>query len=129
MVMSMVCDGVGITDARGRYRLIAGRSGAMDIIVMLSLSVLVAALGVGLGIVLGRYVWPPKSLIGAEALAAAQTEAARREQECKSLRTRADELTAQCGAAIQQAKTSGEEVARLTERVASLTRQIEEQGN
>jgi predicted nucleic acid-binding Zn-ribbon protein len=44
-----------------------------------------------------------------------------------TLRSRADQLDAEHKAASDKARTAGEEVARLTERVAGLTKQNEEQ--
>jgi DNA recombination protein RmuC len=62
------------------------------------------------------------------ALLAAQMEAAKLEQECRSLRAQAEQLEAERTARIAELRRSGEEAARLTERVDSLTRQAGEQG-
>ena len=95
----------------------------MDIIVLITIGVLAAALG----IVLGRYVWPALRASDRDALATAQTEVARLNQEGIALRSRADQLDAERRDAAGEARTAGEEVARLTERVAGLAKQNEEQ--
>lgn len=97
----------------------------MDILALTIIGVLAAALGT----VLGRYVWPAIRGSDPAALSAAQTEAARLTQECNSLRSRADQLNADHKLALEASKKAGEEVARLTERVAGLTKQTEEQTN
>jgi DNA recombination protein RmuC len=79
-----------------------------------------------LGIALGRYVWPAVRASDRDALAKAQTEVARLDQECIALRSRTDQLDAEHKAADGEAKRAGEEVARLTERVAGLTKRVEE---
>ena len=94
----------------------------MDAIVLIIIGVLAAALGV----VLGRYVWPAIRASDRAALATAQTELARLNQEGIALRSRADQLDAERKAADDEARTAGQEVARLTERVAGFTKQIEE---
>ncbi len=101
----------------------------MDPQTLIGLSLLFAALGIGLGLVLGRYLWPASRGVDPGILAQAQSELARREQQCGVLEARAVELNIQCTAAAEQARTAGEEVARLSERVTSLTRQIDDQGN
>jgi DNA recombination protein RmuC len=95
----------------------------MQIAVLITIGVLAAALG----IVLGRYVWPAVRARDRDALATAQTEVARLNQEGIALRSRADQLDAERKAAAGEVRTAGEEVARLTERVAGLTKQNEEQ--
>ena len=95
----------------------------MDVTILITIGVLAAALG----IVLGRYVWPALRASDRDALATAQTEVARLNQEGIALRSRADQLDAERKAAADKARTAGEEVARLTERVAGLTKQTEEQ--
>jgi DNA recombination protein RmuC len=94
----------------------------MDGIVLIAIGILAATLG----IVLGRFVWPAVRASDRDALAAAQTEIARLNQEAIALRSRADLLDIEHKAAFDKAKTAGEEVARLTERVAGLTKQNEE---
>jgi DNA recombination protein RmuC len=98
----------------------------MDISIVIALGVLLAGLGGGLGLALGRYVWPAVAVDPAT-LALAQKDAALREQECAELRARVGELSIQCTNAMDQTRAVGEEAARLTERVASLTRKTEEQ--
>lgn len=95
----------------------------MHATVLIAIGVLAAALG----IVLGRYVWPAVRASDREALATAQTEVARLNQEGIALRSRADQLDSERKAAAGEVRTAGEEVARLTERVAGLTKQSEEQ--
>ena len=95
----------------------------MDVRVLITIGVLSAALG----ILFGRYVWPALRARERDALTAAQTEAARLNQEGIALRSRADQLDAERKAVAGEARTAGEEVARLTERVAGLTKQTEEQ--
>jgi DNA recombination protein RmuC len=99
----------------------------MDLLVLGGAVVLLIFLGTALGFLLGRFVWPAVRGVDSEVHALAQYEAARHAQECQLIRARVDELTAQCAGTAGQLKTSGEEVARLTERAASLMRQIEEQ--
>jgi hypothetical protein len=86
----------------------------MEVAVLIVIGVLAA----GLGIVLGRYVWPGVRGSDREALAKAQAEVARLDQECGALRGRAAQVDAEHKAAVDEGKKSGEEVARLTERVA-----------
>ncbi len=95
----------------------------MELAVLITIGVLAAALGIALG----RYVWPAVRERDRDALARAQTEVARLDQECIALRGRADQLDGEHKAAAGEAKRSGEEVARLTERVTGLTKQVEEQ--
>ena len=94
----------------------------MDVTVLITIGVLAAALG----IVLGRYVWPAVRARDRDALTTTQTEVARLNQVGIALRCRADQLDAERKAAAGEARTAGEEVARLTERVAGLTKQNEE---
>ena len=97
----------------------------MDTPVLIAIAVLAAALGV----VLGRYVWPAVRAHERDALAAAQTEVGRLNQDGIALRSRADQLDADHKAAADRARMAGEEVARLTERVAGLTKQADDQTN
>ena len=62
-----------------------------------------------------------------DALATAQTEVARLNQEAIALRSTADQLDAERKAAAGEARKAAEDVARLTERAAGLTKQVEEQ--
>src|SRR5579859_1389657 len=95
----------------------------MDAVVLITVAVLAAALG----IVLGRYVWPAVRASDRDALATAQTDLVRLNQEGIALRSRAEQLDAERKAAADEVRTAGHEVARLTERVAGLTKQTEEQ--
>jgi DNA recombination protein RmuC len=101
----------------------------MEIAVLISAGILLAVLGGLVGLALGRYVWPAIRGADAAALLAAQMEAARLEEECRSLRARADQLQAEHATTIQELRQSGEEAARLSERVENLKAQAEEQGN
>jgi DNA recombination protein RmuC len=99
----------------------------MDALLLAGFSLLAAVLGIGFGIVLGRYVWPASPAADPVELAQTRSELARREQECAALQARATELIAQSAAAADQARNGGEEVARLSERIENATRQIDEQ--
>lgn len=90
----------------------------MDIGVFVASGGVAALLGVALGVLLGRYVWPESSAVLAD-LADARTEAARHQQEASDLRTKTGELIAR-NAAL------GHEVAKLSERVENLTRIAED---
>jgi DNA recombination protein RmuC len=94
----------------------------------LTVLVCIGVLAAGLGIALGRYVWPAVRGSHRDALTKAQTEVARLDQQCITLRGQAEHLDAEHKAAATEAKGAGEEVARLTERVAGLAKKIEEQG-
>src|SRR2546423_9518451 len=84
---------------------------------------LVAASALG-GLGLGRYVWPATGRRDAAALVAGQIEATRLMEECRALRSRADELDpAHKGAAIE-AQTAAVEAARLRERERALSETI-----
>jgi DNA recombination protein RmuC len=93
-----------------------------------SAGLLLAVLGGLIGVALGRYVWP--AIRGSEtaALLAAQMEATRLGEECRSLRAQTEQLKVERAARIEELRRSGEEAARLNERVDSLTRQAEELG-
>jgi DNA recombination protein RmuC len=99
----------------------------MDPLVLLGVGIFLVLLGACVGLVLGRFVWPSVRGIHPDVFGQAQNETVRRQQECEFLRGRVEELNAQCTAAVGQVKASGEEVARLTERIASLTQQTEDQ--
>jgi DNA recombination protein RmuC len=94
----------------------------MDIMVLITIGVLSA----GLGILLGRYVWPAARGSDKDTLAKAQAEIVRLDQECSAFKNRAAQLDAEYKAVTEEEKKSGEEVARLTERVAGLTKQVDE---
>jgi DNA recombination protein RmuC len=99
----------------------------MDILLLAVFSLLAAALGIGFGLLLGRYVWPVLPAADPAQLAEALSEVARREQECAALQTRVNDLNTECTAATDRARHGGEEVARLSERIGNAMRQIEEQ--
>jgi len=100
----------------------------METAVFISVGILLLVLGGLLGVALGRYVWPAIRESDAAALVAAQMEAAKLGEECRSLRTQAQQLEAERAARIDELRKSGEEAARLSERVESLKAQVEEQG-
>jgi hypothetical protein len=93
-----------------------------------SAGILLAVLGGLVGVALGRYVWPAIRGSDTAALLAAQMEAAKLEEECRSLRAQAEQLEAERATRVEELRRAGEEAARLSERVDSLTRQAEEQG-
>jgi DNA recombination protein RmuC len=95
---------------------------AGEIVVLITVGVLAASLGIALG----RYVWPALRGIDPSVLTKSQTEAARLDQECNALRSRVSQLDSDYKAAAAEAKKVGEEAARLRERVEGLTQQIEE---
>jgi DNA recombination protein RmuC len=101
----------------------------MEIAVLISAGILLTVLGGLVGVALGRYVWPAIRGTDAAALLAAQMEAARLEEECRSLRAQTEQLETERVARIEELRRSGEEAARLSERVENLKAQAEEQGN
>jgi hypothetical protein len=94
----------------------------MEIAVLVSVGILLAVLGGLVGLAMGRYVWPAIRGSSTAALLAAQLEAVRLEEECRSLRAQAEQLEAERAGRIEELRRSGEEAARLSERVDSLTR-------
>jgi DNA recombination protein RmuC len=100
----------------------------METAVFISAGILLLVLGGLLGVALGRYVWPAIRESHTAALLAAQMDAAKLGEECRSVRTQAEQLEAERTARIEELRKSGEEAARLSERVESLKAQIEEQG-
>src|SRR5689334_17818964 len=99
----------------------------MEIAVLISAGILLAVLGGLVGVALGRYVWPAIRDSDRAALLTAQMQAAKLEEECRSLRRQTEQLEAERGARIQELRQSGQEAARLGERVESLKSQVEEQ--
>ena len=97
----------------------------MDIGVLIAVGALFAAALVG--VALGRHLWPATRRTDAAALAAGQIEAARLTEECRALRSGADQLGAAHEMAIDEGQRAREETARLNERVMGLTQQIEKQ--
>jgi DNA recombination protein RmuC len=87
----------------------------------------VGVLAVLLGIVLGRYVWPTIREDHRAALASAQAEMAQFDKACSTLRNQVGQLESERKTATDKARMAGEDVARLTERVAGLTKQTDEQ--
>jgi DNA recombination protein RmuC len=95
---------------------------------------LLAVLGALLGVALGRYAWPAIRGGDAAALTSAQIEAARLGERAVGLERQLDDqaslahsLEAQRAAAEAEAKATGAEVARLTQREADLCGKIAEQ--
>lgn len=99
----------------------------MVLAVVIGVSMLSVGIGAALGFVLGRYVWPKAPLVDPEAFAASQTELARLGQECRAWRTRAEESESRCDAAINEARKTGEENARLAERMTAFGAQLAQQ--
>src|ERR1700687_880393 len=94
---------------------------SIDLIV--TVAGLVAALGAGfgLGVLLGRYVWPRVPPVDPATMAAAKVDIAHLEEECTTLQSRAGDLDIRCRAAADEARKAGEEVARLGARTAGRT--------
>jgi hypothetical protein len=78
--------------------------------------------GFGLGVLLGRYVWPRVPPVDPAVMAAAKVDIARLDEECATLQSRASDLDIRCRAAADEARKAGEDVARLVERIAGQTR-------
>jgi DNA recombination protein RmuC len=95
----------------------------VEIAALVGIGILAAALGVALG----RYVWPAARGVNPDLLADAKTEIDRLTHECTILRNNALQLNADYKSATAEAKSAGEDIARLSERVAGLLRQIEDQ--
>jgi DNA recombination protein RmuC len=107
---------------------------SMEIMALVGIGLLFATLGVALGAVLGRYVWPAGRVTDAAALVEGQLEIARLTERLQSLTTQMQEevertrwLEAQRAAASDEAKTAIAQVARLTERELGLNVKIAEQ--
>jgi predicted nucleic acid-binding Zn-ribbon protein len=100
----------------------------MEIAAFISAGILLAAFGGAAGFMLGRYVWPVIRGSDPAALLSAQTEVARLQEECRSLRMRAEQLEAERVAATEDLRRSERGAASLRERVDNLTRQVEGQG-
>jgi DNA recombination protein RmuC len=98
----------------------------MELTVFIALGTLATGLAILLGIALGRYVWPTAKSDEAAALATAQTEVTRLNEECGILRNRAQQLEAETRAEVSEKHRFAEEAARLAERVDGLIRQLEE---
>jgi DNA recombination protein RmuC len=96
----------------------------MDIWVLIGLAILLVVAAGLAGLALGRHLWPATRRSDAAALTAREIEAARLTEECRALRTRANQLEAEHKAAASEAKTAAAEVARLTERESALSEKI-----
>jgi DNA recombination protein RmuC len=100
----------------------------MELAVLIVLGALATGLAIllGLGVALGRYVWPTAKSDDAAALATAQTEVVRLNEECGIIRNRAEQLEAEIRAEVSEKHRFAEEAARLAERVDGLMRQFQE---
>jgi DNA recombination protein RmuC len=96
----------------------------MDIGVLSGIGALLFAAAALAGVALGRHVWPAIRSSHTAALIAAQIELARLTEECRALRSRADQLDTEHRAAALEAKTAVAEVARLKERESALSDKI-----
>ena len=76
----------------------------MGPLALVAVSAVASILGLTLGVLLGRYLWPVQRQAELVALASAQGEVARLEQECSSLRNRAEELGAQHASVVGDAE-------------------------
>jgi DNA recombination protein RmuC len=99
----------------------------MENTVLLGGAVLLAALSIGLGFLLGRYAWPAAPSIDPATLQALEAEIARLQIENATFRTNASEYSVEAKTANEKVSIAREENARLTERVASMTRQLANQ--
>jgi hypothetical protein len=88
---------------------------------------LCAALGAGfgLGVLLGRYVWPRPAAVDPAAMAAVKIDIARLAEECTTLQSRTSDLDVRCRSAADVARRAAEDVARLALRMAGLTASAE----
>ena len=93
-------------------------------ITVLAIGVALAAM---LGVALGRYVWPTVPESHRSALASAQVEIIRLDNECSTLRGQLSHVETEYKTTSDKVRTTAEEVARLTERVAGLSKQNQEQ--
>jgi DNA recombination protein RmuC len=96
----------------------------MDIGALTGFSVLLAVGTALVGVALGRHVWPATRRSDAAALTAREIEVARLTEECRALRSRAEQLEAEHRNAVSEAKAAGAEVARLSERESALFEKI-----
>src|SRR5215472_11384679 len=94
----------------------------MDLGVPIGVVTLLSAAFVG--VVLGRHLWPTTRRRDVAAVRAGEIEVARLTEECRALRSRADELDADHRAALSEAKAAAADVARLTEREKALSDRI-----
>src|ERR1700739_4446663 len=96
----------------------------MDIGVLVGIGALLAAAAALVGVALGRHLWAAFRRGDTAALVAGQIELARLTEECRALRSRADQLEAERIAAALEAKAAGAEVARFKERESALSEKI-----
>jgi hypothetical protein len=91
----------------------------MSIDLITTVGGLCATLGVGfgLGILLGRYVWPRLPPVDPGMMVAAKIDIARLAEECATLQNRAGDLDIRCRAATDDARKAAEDVARLAARM------------
>ena len=89
----------------------------MDTAALLTVSLTAAAFGIGLGVLLGRYVWPNTSTAGGES---SNSVNSRLNEEYNALRARIEQADSEHRAAAQES-------ARLAERVLGLDTKIQEQ--
>ena len=95
----------------------------METAVLVGVGILLAALGALVGVVLGRYVWPSIRDSGTQRRAQGSRKNAAPFVPGQS------SMEAELSGRIEELRRSGEEAARLGERVESLKGQAEEQGN
>jgi DNA recombination protein RmuC len=96
----------------------------MDLTLLAGVAAPLAAAAALAGVALGRHLWPATRRRDAATLTAREIEVARLTEECRALRTRADQLDADHRAALSEAKAAAAEVARLTEREKALSDRI-----
>jgi DNA recombination protein RmuC len=100
----------------------------MDVALVALIAALTAVLAGGLGVALGRYVWPATDGVADPAmLQASQLDAARSGERARMLERQLAESEAQRAAAEQEARTAVPEIARLRERESDLNARIAEQ--
>jgi DNA recombination protein RmuC len=96
----------------------------MDIGVLMGFAALLTAASALAGVALGRHLWPATRRSDAAALTAREIELARLTEECRTLRSRGDQLEAEHKAVAIEAKNAATEVARLKERESALCERI-----
>src|SRR5271156_5804999 len=96
----------------------------MDVGVLISIGVVLAAAAALVGVELRRHPCPGTRSADSAALMAGQIEVARLTEECRTLRSRSDQLETEHKAAATEAKAAAAEVARLKERESGLSEKI-----
>src|SRR6516225_5936973 len=96
----------------------------MDLTLLAGVAAPLTAAAVFAGVALGRHLWPATRRRDVAALRAGEIEVVRLTEECRALRTRADQLDADHRAALSEAKAAAADVARLTEREKALSDRI-----